>query len=175
MRINENFGKPKSVLDETNFRFYIERGMMIRKKQLGDVDRSMLVEPELTGEEEGFLAQGVRLFNDGRFWEAHEAWEQLWRRRTEESRIFFQGIIQAAAGFHRIVEKPLLRGAVNNLDKASAKLAIFPPVFLGVDVENLRQKIAEARATLETHGLPSNGEGTGRFRPVLLFRRNGVY
>lgn len=148
---------------------------MIRKKQVGDVDRSQLFEPALTPEEEGFLARGVRLFNDGRFWEAHEVWEELWKRRTEESRIFFQGIIQAAAGFHRVIEKPLLGGALKNLDKASAKLAIFPPVFLGIDVENLRQKITEARATLEAAGLPVNGEGTGPFRPALLFRRNGGY
>jgi hypothetical protein len=47
------------------------------------------------------LAHGVELFNDGEFWEAHEAWEKTWmpHRRRPGSELF-KGLIQCAAGFH---------------------------------------------------------------------------
>jgi hypothetical protein len=65
-------------------------------------------------------------------------------RREEESRIFFQGIIQAAAGFHLVVEKPRPGGASKNLSKALEKLDLFPPRFLGIDVASLRDSIRAA-------------------------------
>ena len=42
---------------------------------------------------------GVDLYNNGFFWEAHEAWEGLWRAAPPESlpRCFLQGLIQCAA------------------------------------------------------------------------------
>jgi predicted metal-dependent hydrolase len=41
---------------------------------------------------------GVDLYNQGFFWEAHEAWEALWRA-AEDARqeLFLQGLIQCAA------------------------------------------------------------------------------
>lgn len=52
---------------------------------------------------EEFL-HGVDLFNHGYYWEAHEAWEGLWRvsreRETEATTLFLQALIKlAAAGF----------------------------------------------------------------------------
>jgi hypothetical protein len=42
---------------------------------------------------------GVDLYNQGFFWEAHEAWEGLWRaaEHDELQRLFLQGLIQCAA------------------------------------------------------------------------------
>jgi hypothetical protein len=42
---------------------------------------------------------GVDLYNTGYFWEAHEAWEGLWRaaERDRAQRRFLQGLIQCAA------------------------------------------------------------------------------
>lgn len=44
-----------------------------------------------------FWKQGVALFNAGRFWEAHEALETVWRRAPAAQRDHWQGLIQAAA------------------------------------------------------------------------------
>jgi uncharacterized protein len=45
------------------------------------------------------LAEGVALFNQGRFWEAHEAWETAWiPDRHGPDRGFYKGLIQIAAG-----------------------------------------------------------------------------
>jgi hypothetical protein len=42
---------------------------------------------------------GVDLFNAGFYWEAHEVWEELWKRApsSSRSRAFLQGLIQCAA------------------------------------------------------------------------------
>jgi predicted metal-dependent hydrolase len=41
---------------------------------------------------------GVVLFNRGDFFEAHEAWEDVWVDCAGEERVFYQGLIQAAVG-----------------------------------------------------------------------------
>ena len=55
-------------------------------------------EPNTLPEEE-VLRRGGQLFDDGMYWEAHEVWEEVWRRRSgQPDREFLKGIIQAAAG-----------------------------------------------------------------------------
>ena len=45
---------------------------------------------------------GVALYNAGRFWEAHEALESVWRGAAGAERPVWQGLIQAAAAMlHR--------------------------------------------------------------------------
>lgn len=44
-----------------------------------------------------FWRRGIELFNAGRWWEAHEALEAVWRRAPEAERGHWQGLIQAAA------------------------------------------------------------------------------
>jgi predicted metal-dependent hydrolase len=39
-------------------------------------------------------AQGVALFNDGKYWDAHEALERVWKVLPGISRLYLQGIIQ---------------------------------------------------------------------------------
>jgi len=45
----------------------------------------------------GFVRSGVALYNAGRYWEAHEALETVWRASRGPSRPLWQGLIQAAA------------------------------------------------------------------------------
>ena len=60
------------------------------------------VEPCLTDEDWQDLRRGADLFNEGAYWESHEAWEQVWRRCVAPSRIFFQALIQLAAAYHQL-------------------------------------------------------------------------
>lgn len=47
------------------------------------------------------LAEGARRFAEGRYFEAHEVWEDAWRVERGELRQLLQGLIQVAAGFHK--------------------------------------------------------------------------
>ena len=42
------------------------------------------------------LERGAALFNTGKFWEAHEAWEEAWLELENEEKLFLQGLIQVA-------------------------------------------------------------------------------
>jgi uncharacterized protein len=43
------------------------------------------------------LEKGIALFNEGKYFEAHEAWENLWLdERDEGEKRFYQGLIMAA-------------------------------------------------------------------------------
>ncbi|MEP6994215.1 MAG: DUF309 domain-containing protein [Acidobacteriota bacterium] len=62
------------------------------------------------------LRKGRALFNAGRFFEAHEAWEEAWLREMGQTRELLQGLIQIAAGFHHALQKGQARGCVRLLE-----------------------------------------------------------
>jgi len=71
------------------------------------------------------LEDGIVLFDRGQFFEAHEVWEDAWRRARDEDRVFLHGLIQVAAGFHKLqCGQP--SGTVSLLSKGVAKLAALP-------------------------------------------------
>ncbi len=45
-------------------------------------------------------SRGVALFNAGRYFEAHEEFEDLWRAASGADRDLWQGLAQACAGLH---------------------------------------------------------------------------
>jgi uncharacterized protein len=78
------------------------------------------------------LLEGMALFNDEKFWHAHEAWERSWLACDGEEKLFLQGLIQLAAAYHH-VQKGTFPGGVRLFDAACAKLAQLPDGYLGVD------------------------------------------
>lgn len=76
--------------------------------------------------------RGIDLFNAGKFWEAHEAWEELWLAAESDVVQFLQGLIQLAAAYHH-VQRGTLSGAVRLFDAALGRLAPFPQEFCGID------------------------------------------
>jgi predicted metal-dependent hydrolase len=117
---------------------------VIRKKPLEEISRASLLQFALTENQNQEFRRGVELFNEGKYWDAHEVWELVWRQREEDGRIFLQGIIQAAAAYYRVTERPSYVGALNNFEKAFTKLEPFPDEFLGVNVESFRRAIVES-------------------------------
>lgn len=71
------------------------------------------------------LAAGRRLFNDGAYFEAHEAFEQAWRHSSGELKLAAQALTQLAAAYHKLeTHGPSARGARYLLEKARDKLAL---------------------------------------------------
>lgn len=68
------------------------------------------------------LAEGARLFDAGRFFEAHEVWEDVWRVETGARRLALQGLIQIAAGFHKGLVQGRPSGMVRLLGAGLARL-----------------------------------------------------
>jgi len=126
--------------------------MRIPKKKPEEIDRSRLMEPVLGESEQSAYRKGWELFNNRKFWDAHEAWESVWLRVPDESRIFFQGIIQIAAAYHLVLEKKRYGGALRNFEKAEEKLRLFPPAFLGISVDQLLDAIGSGKKELREKG-----------------------
>jgi len=87
-------------------------------------------------------------FNSGEFFEAHEAWEELWLRETEPEKTFLQGLIQVAAAFHHW-SKGNRKGARSLLAGGLAKLERFPRVHRGLALADFRAEAREWAKALE--------------------------
>jgi predicted metal-dependent hydrolase len=92
------------------------------------------------------LHAGIIFFNAGRYFEAHEAWEDMWRETRGPLRFFYQGLVQAAVGLHHL-GRGNLNGARAQLTKSLSKLEQYPATFSGID--NLRLT-GDLRSVLES-------------------------
>jgi predicted metal-dependent hydrolase len=123
------------------------------------------LDPARWAENELYL-YGVDLFNHGYFWEAHAAWESLWRlaKGQEPAASFLQGLIQVAAALVRR-RAGAREGARRLAARGLSKLKRAPArQYLGVDV-------AELAARVEAHlELPAEASEAARLL-VLYFSR----
>jgi predicted metal-dependent hydrolase len=81
--------------------------------------------------------RGIGLFNARRFFEAHEAWEELWLVEVEPEKTLLQGLIQVAAAFHHH-GRGNRRGTQSLLAAGLAKLRSFPDDHRGLALGVLR-------------------------------------
>ena len=138
----------------------------IRKKPLDELDLATLTDFVLTPQDRTDFHRGIRLFNQARFWEAHEAWEAVWLRHPEDGRYFVQGLIQVAAGYHQLRRK-IYRGFLIHLRRAQERLVLFPDTFLSVDVVGLRRAIGEALRRIDSEEGPACVDYSGIVPPKI--------
>lgn len=101
---------------------------------------------------------GVDLFNDAYFWEAHEAWEELWTEcaRPSPPATFLQGLIQLAAALLKIDlesstgARKLSSNGISKL-KQVEELA---PAYMGLDVSTTITEMEEYFRPLSRGVLP---------------------
>jgi predicted metal-dependent hydrolase len=69
-------------------------------------DRKAIPITDCRGDKNIHLLYGIDLFNAGFYWEAHEAWEDLWRVETNrEFRDVIQGLIQITGGAVKVIQE----------------------------------------------------------------------
>ena len=96
----------------------------------------------------GALAEGLRLYEAGEFFTAHEAWESVWLGAPEPEKTFLQGLIQVTAAFHHLQNDNRL-GTVLLLQGALRRLDLYPASFGGISVALLCSDIGERLRMLE--------------------------
>jgi hypothetical protein len=141
------------------------------KKRPEDLDRNRLKEIDMSAVDWEEFTHGVQLFNSGKFWNSHEAWEQVWIRHDEDERLFFQGLIQLAAAYHQLIVKKNYRGLLNNFDKAYPKLEVFQPKYLGVHVLPLLRFIEQGKKEVERLGPDGLEKFNYNLIPKLQFHK----
>src|SRR6201992_771911 len=106
---------------------------------------------------QGALAEGLRLYDTGQFFAAHEAWESVWLPAQEPEKTFLQGLIQVTAAFHHLQRNNRL-GTARLLQGALRRLEGYPASFGSVPVVSLCADIREWLKALETDApLPEFG------------------
>lgn len=100
---------------------------------------------------------GAELFDGGRYFEAHEPWEEIWRSRNPEPRELFRGLVQVAAGFHHWFERGRAGPAARLLARGAGRLAPFAdapetaPASATIDLVGFVDQLARWRAWLVEH------------------------
>lgn len=92
--------------------------------------------------------RGIRLYNAGLFYEAHEEWEIAWKSAEGDLKLFYQGLIQAAAALlHHYRGNE--RGAQVCILKALEKFESLPTSFMGLDLKVYSQELRSFFAPTE--------------------------
>ena len=112
------------------------------------------------------LERGIALFNAGRFWEAHEAWEAVWKAAKEvdpDLAAFSQGLIWCAAAWvKRRAGEP--KGAALHAERVAGRMgelrASRGPVYHGLEFDDILDLANQA-----ADGGPA-AAGNPRMRPI---------
>jgi sugar phosphate isomerase/epimerase len=117
------------------------------RRQLDPLLREILQERETPcdGAPPPGLLEGIQLFNDGDYYECHEAIEHEWHAETGPIRRLYQGILQIGVGFLH-ARRGNHTGALLLLADGIEKTAEFGPVCLGIETGRLA---AESQAALD--------------------------
>ncbi|HXM59599.1 MAG TPA: DUF309 domain-containing protein [Terriglobales bacterium] len=92
--------------------------------------------------------QGISLFNNAEFFDAHEALEDIWRAAPPENKKFLQGLIQVAVAFHhystgnRVGMRSVLERAIKNLSQPAGS-------FGGIELTALLKSLGQWREALD--------------------------
>ena len=101
---------------------------------------------------------GIRLFNGHEYFDAHEAWEDVWHMAYGIKHDFYQGLIQCAVALeHYRRSNP--RGVVSLYKSYRPKFDHVPAVFMGLDVKKFLAGMRGAlQPVIEADPLPEKGQ-----------------
>ncbi|CAG0951108.1 hypothetical protein ANRL2_00092 [Anaerolineae bacterium] len=108
--------------------------------------------------------EGMKLFNEGKFFEAHEELETAWKHETGTVRELYRGILQIAVTYLHITRRNY-DGAVKVYGRSLKWLKDWPDVCRGIQVKKFRDDAKLAMNELEGLGK----ENIGRF-DISLFK-----
>jgi len=87
---------------------------------------------------------GLEHIRAGRFFEAHEELEVVWRAAPAAERDFYQGLVHVAVAWYQAGRgRPV--ATASQLAKAARRLASFAPEHRGVDVAEVLAQVERAR------------------------------
>jgi hypothetical protein len=90
-------------------------------------------------------AEGIRLFNAGEYFEAHEALEDAWNAEQGKVRELYRGILQIAVVYLHVTRRNY-RGAVKVYGRSQRWIKDWPEICRGIEIGQLRR---DAEAVIE--------------------------
>ena len=104
--------------------------------------------------------EGIRLLNSGRFFEAHEVLEDIWREAPSAEKKYWQGLVQVAVALHHHSTGNLV-GAKSVMARAARNLHPCSSEWQGMRIGELKTILERWQKALE------NGENTSA--PTITF------
>jgi len=100
--------------------------------------------------------KGLEHIRAGRYFEAHEELELVWRDAPPQERDFYQGLVHVAVAWYQAGRgKPV--ATARQLEKALRRLEPYEPAHHGIDVAAMRRQLAELLATGDLRGREPDG------------------
>ncbi len=93
--------------------------------------------------------KAIEQFNQGLFFECHETLEELWLEENGEVRVFYQGILQIAAGYFKW-EQGVLTGAIKLWRSGLEKVEPFGAAYGGVSLDSFTEGVKANLNQIET-------------------------
>lgn len=109
-------------------------------------------------EEARLFHEGLELFNDGEWFDAHEVWEDIWHMASGQRKLFYQGLIQCAVTLEH-VRRGNPRGVLTVFDSAKSKFTGLPKTYMGIDIGALLS--AMDRYVAPIRGMPAENRQPG--------------
>jgi len=110
--------------------------------------------------------EGIRLFNQGRYFEAHEELEIAWRGEQGRIRQLYQGILEAGVTYLHL-KRGNFAGAQKVYQRSLRWLREWPEVCRGVEVGQLRDDLSAAVAEASRLGEgPTTQLPEDYFKPI---------
>jgi len=125
-----------SLSDDTNVSKIIERLEAI--SPVGSYDH--IIEHYIDKQES--ITRAIQLFNDEKYWQAHEALEYVWKNATGVEKDILNGLILVAAAFvHDEKDEPDI--CLSILQRARKKFGGASVIYYGMDVKRIADRISE--------------------------------
>lgn len=110
---------------------------------------------------------GMKLFNEKKFFEAHEELETAWREEQGKIRDLYRGILQVAV-FYLHVTRGNCAGALKVYARSMKWLEKFPAEYHGVRVDQLRRDATQIAQIVKALGMEHIREFDGALlKPVV--------
>lgn len=113
--------------------------LLDRLKEISSIKRCIEIDERELGKEQA-VKYATELFNDERYWEAHEVLEGVWKNSKGDEKLVVQGIILIAAAFVHM-QKEEYSIAYTILKRALPKLVLNN--YQGIDVAMIREKVKD--------------------------------
>ena len=110
--------------------------------------------------------EGLRLFNAGEYFEAHEALENAWNTEKGDAKNLYQGILQIAVTYVHIT-RGNYSGALKVYKRSQKWLNGLPDICKGVHIRQLQNDAEAVMREVQRHGAERISEfDTVLFKPV---------
>jgi predicted metal-dependent hydrolase len=112
------------------------------------------------------VIKGIQLFNQKRFFDAHEELELAWRDETQPIRDLFRGILQIGVAYYHIQHRNFI-GAQKMFIRAEKWLLPYSGFCLGINIEKLKKDTNKISRMLNNGELNEINTTDGSIFPVI--------